>query len=63
VVIKDQILVSDSWLHSVFMFDFDGVMKSRFGFCGTGHGNLMTPKGIAVGKRVRVTMRRPAQNI
>jgi hypothetical protein len=32
------------------MFDFDGVMKSRFGFCGTGHSNLMTPKGIAVGK-------------
>ena len=49
-VLKDQILVSDSWLHSVFMFDFDGVMKSRFGFCGTGHSNLMTPKGIAVGK-------------
>jgi hypothetical protein len=32
------------------MFDFDGVMKSRFGVCGTGHGKLMTPKGIAVGK-------------
>jgi hypothetical protein len=45
------------------MFDFDGVMKSRFGFYGTGHCNLMTPKGIAVGKRVRVTMRTPAQNI
>jgi len=43
VVLKDQILVSDSWLHSVFMFDFDGVMKSRFGVCGTGHGKLMTP--------------------
>lgn len=50
-MLKDQILVSDSWLHSVFLFDFDGVMKSRFGFCGTGNGNFMTPKGIAVGKK------------
>eukprot|EP00802_Teleaulax_amphioxeia_P001730 Tamp_01732.p2 GENE.Tamp_01732~~Tamp_01732.p2 ORF type:complete len:420 (+),score=57.09 Tamp_01732:2008-3267(+) len=48
-VLNDKILVTDSWMHSVFIFDFDGVMKNRFGHCGTGENNLMSPKGIAVG--------------
>jgi tripartite motif-containing protein 71 len=49
-------LVTDSALHRVFVFDADGRLVSSWGGRGLGRGELYKPRGIARDGRGRVTV-------
>jgi hypothetical protein len=44
------VVVSDSWLHALLVFDWDGNFQSRIGYKGSEEGLFDRPLGLALGK-------------
>ena len=47
---SQHVVVSDTWLHTLVVFELEGVYKSRIGYFGTTEGHFNCPTSIALGR-------------